>query len=82
MTEIVGSHGSITFSTFSEQPVILRTENGEQPVFIPHPVHIQQPLIQSITDELLGHGTALSTGLTAIRTSRVMDELVKSYYGR
>lgn len=82
VTEIVGSLGSITFSTFSEQPVILRTETGEQPVFISHPVHIQQPLIQSITDELLGRGTALSTGLTAIRTSRVMDELVKNYYGR
>lgn len=82
VTEIVGSLGGITFSTFADRPVILRTANGEQPEFIPHPAHIQQPLIQSITDELLGRGTALSTGLTAIRTSRVMDELVSNYKGR
>ncbi|QUL56493.1 Gfo/Idh/MocA family oxidoreductase [Paenibacillus tritici] len=82
LTEIVGSRGSITFSTFAEQPVILRTEDGEQPEFIAHPPHIQQPLIQSIVDELLGYGTALSTGDTAIRTSRVMDELVRNYNGR
>ncbi|MEK5494763.1 Gfo/Idh/MocA family oxidoreductase [Paenibacillus sp. FSL R7-0297] len=82
VTEIIGSRGSITFSTFAEQPVILRTEDGEYPEFIAHPPHIQQPLIQSIVDELLGCGTALSTGDTAIRTSRVMDELVRNYNGR
>lgn len=82
VTEIIGSRGSITFSTFAEQPVILRTKNGEYPEFIAHPPHIQQPLIQSIVDELLGCGTALSTGDTAIRTSRVMDELVRNYNGR
>lgn len=82
VTEITGSRGSITFSTFADQPVILRTEDGPHPESIAHPPHIQQPLIQSIVDELLGRGTALSTGNTAIRTSRVMDELVRNYNGR
>ncbi|WNS46655.1 Gfo/Idh/MocA family oxidoreductase [Paenibacillus sp. MMS20-IR301] len=81
VTEITGSWGSITFSTFAERPIVLRTEEGEHAEHIAHPAHIQQPLIQSIVDELLGRGTAFSTGKTAIRTSRVMDELVRNYRG-
>lgn len=81
-SEIVGTHGSVVFSTFGEKPVILRGEYSEQQEFIENPVHIQQPLIQSIVDELRGRGTALSTGASAIRTSRVMDALVRDYYHR
>jgi hypothetical protein len=51
-------------------------------VDIPHPPHIQQPLIQSVVDELNGVGTCPSTGETAARTSRVMDQILASYYAR
>jgi 1,5-anhydro-D-fructose reductase (1,5-anhydro-D-mannitol-forming) len=78
--EIVGTRGSIMFSTFSDQPLMLRNEQGTFQETVGNPVHIQQPLIQSIVDELLGKGTALSTGETAIRTSRVMEEMVRGYY--
>lgn len=82
VTEITGSRGSIIFSTFADQPVVLRTESGEHAGMIAHPAHVQQPLIQSVVDELTGRGTAFSTGETAIRTSRVMDELLRGYAGR
>lgn len=78
--EIVGTRGSIIFSTFEEKPVVLRTPEGERRESIGHPPHIQQPLIQSIVDELRGRGTALSTGETAIRTSRVMEAMVRNFY--
>ncbi|WP_379133883.1 Gfo/Idh/MocA family protein [Paenibacillus sp. sgz500958] len=79
-TEIVGTKGSITFSTFSEKPIMLRTADGEHAEFIEHPEHIQQPLIQSVTNELLGKGNAFSTGETAMRTTRVMETLIRNYY--
>jgi 1,5-anhydro-D-fructose reductase (1,5-anhydro-D-mannitol-forming) len=78
--EIVGTRGSVVFSTFAEKPVVLRTAEGEHQEFIDHPPHVQQPLIQTIVDELRGTGTALSTGETAIRTSRVMEAMVRNYY--
>lgn len=78
--EIVGTKGSIIFSTFEEKPLLLRTSEGVHSEFIAHPAHVQQPLIQTITDDLRGTGTALSTGDTAIRTSRVMESMVNNYY--
>lgn len=79
-SEIIGSKGSIIFSSFGEKSILLRTESRAHPEFIEHPAHVQQPLIQTIVDELRGEGKALSTGETAIRTSKVMEEMVRNYY--
>lgn len=78
--EIVGSKGSVRFSTFAEKPLVLRTADGEQTVSIGHPPHVQGPLIQTVVDELLGRGTALSTGESALRTSRAMEAMTHGYY--
>lgn len=77
--EIIGSQGKITTSVFSEEPIRLTTASGVQEIPFPYPSHVQQPLIQSIVDELNGHGQSPSNGQTAARTSRVMDEILASY---
>jgi predicted dehydrogenase len=46
-----------------------------------NPVHVHQPLIQTIVDELLGRGTCPSTGGTGARTSWVMDRCLTNYSG-
>jgi len=46
---------------------------------IANPLHIQQPLIQSIVNDLNGGPTCPSTGVTAARTSRVMDALLRDF---
>ena len=79
-TDIVGSRGRITFSTFElDQPLTLVRENGKTEEFLlPPPAHVQEPLIRTIVDALHGRGTCPSTGVTAARTSRVMDIVVTS----
>jgi len=75
--EIVGSSGRILFSTFGgADPVRLETDSSSEQFAIPHPEHIQQPMIQAIVDELNGAGQSPSTGETAARTSRVMDQML------
>jgi len=74
---ITGSQGQLSFSTFGNEPIRLNSNAGSEEFAIPHPDHIQQPLIQSIVDELRGQGTCPSTGQTAARTSRVMDAMVR-----
>ena len=83
-TEIVGSRGRVSFATFDDLPVTLDTAAGAQAFTIPHPAHVHQPLIQTIVDELTGHGTTRcpSTGESGARTTRVMDELLRAYYQR
>jgi hypothetical protein len=76
LTEISGSRGKISYSTFAEQPVLLESKGTVRQFEIPHPAHIQQPLIQTIVDELLGSGKCPSDGKTGAMTSRVMDRLL------
>jgi len=80
---IMGSAGDLRFSCFGNEPVKLQRTDGSREEFnLPNPPHVQQPLIQSVVDDLRGvSSTKLSTGETALRTQRVMDDALRSYYG-
>ena len=80
--EIVGSRGSIRFSTFSPVPIRLTRGSGVEEIDIGDPAHVHQPLIQSIVDELHGEGKCPSTGETALRTARVMDAILREFRDR
>ncbi len=78
---IIGTDGQLSFSVFGNEPLQLQTGDGVQSIERPNPLHIQQPMIQSIVDDLLGRGVCPSTGESARRTSCVMDTVLASYYG-
>lgn len=82
LTEIVGSKGKISFSTFDAEPVVLATGDGVTEFAIEYPEHIQQPLIQTVVDDLTGTGRCPSTGESAARTTWVMDQILKDYQAR
>lgn len=75
--EIIGSVGSLTFSTFDNNPVIVRKKKGEELFSFTNPTHIQQPLIATVVGDLLNLESCPSSGITAARTSKVMDEITK-----
>ncbi len=79
--EIIGPQGQVTLSVFGNEPVRFHSAAGTEAFDLPNPPHIQQPLIQTIVDELRGCGTCPSTGESAARTARVMDIVTQSYYG-
>lgn len=79
--EIFGEKGMIRSSTFSFEPIVLVNENGRQEFENIRPEHVQYYLIEQIVKELSGEGRGVvSTGVTAARTSRILDEVVKEYY--
>ena len=78
--EIVGSLGRVTFATFDEQPVVLTKDGVDTTFVVPHPPHVQQPLIQTIVETLRGTGRCPSTGESGARTTAVMDRLLESFY--
>ncbi len=78
---INGTEGQIEFSVFEAAPVRLVTAAGPKVLTIEHPPHVQQPLIQSVVDDLLGRAPCPSTGASARRTTRVMDTILDAYYG-
>jgi len=79
MNEIVGSKGKITFSTFGSEPILLTTLESNVSISAINPLHIQQQLIQKVVNELNGVGTCPSKGISASRTNKVMDEILKNH---
>jgi predicted dehydrogenase len=78
---LTGTEGEISFPMFSPQPIKLQTASGFQEVAIAYPEHVAQPFIQSVVNDLLGLEVCPSTGITARRTSQVMDQALSAYYG-
>jgi predicted dehydrogenase len=81
LISIDGTEARLEMSTFGNEA--LRVIKGESVETFdhPNPPHVQQPLIQSAVDQLLGRGECPSTGESAARTSRVIDAALSSYYG-
>lgn len=79
---IIGSEGSIKMSFFGDPVIHLeRSDRSEPEIFqFEIPKHIQHPLIQTVVDDLLGQGSCPSTGETAIRTNRIMEQITQNYY--
>jgi predicted dehydrogenase len=78
---ITGTEGRLAFSLLGDEPLRLENCAGVQMLTRPNPAHVQQPLIQSAVDDLLGRGVCPSTGETARRASRIMDTVLAGYYG-
>lgn len=77
--EIIGSDGQLTFSSFGQEPIRLRTETGTEKIDAPYPETVQQPLIQAVVNQLTGRGSSPSTGESAARTAWVVDALLGGY---
>jgi len=82
--EIVGSKGTITFAVIAADPVRLWTNEGTWQYPEPAPMHVQQPLIETIVAELRDgvawpDGRCPSTGETAARTNWVMDRILERW---
>ena len=79
--EIIGTNGKISLSTFSDEPIAVTHDNEVSYLEIRNPIHIQQPLIQTIVNELHGDGKCPSTGQSACRTAKILDVALSEYYG-
>ena len=78
--EIIGEKGTISFSCFIFDPIVLRNNQGIQKFANETPENIQFNMIEQVVNSLLGKGTPVSTAITGARTSKVMDEIVAEYY--
>jgi predicted dehydrogenase len=78
-TTIFGSKGRIEFSFFKGSDVFLFEEGKESQKFsFNMPAHIQQPLIQSMVDELSGKAIKCpSTGISGARTNWVLEQMCR-----
>jgi predicted dehydrogenase len=78
---VTGTQGRVQLSVFGNEPLRVTRGGSTTEIERPNPQHVQQPLIQAVVDDLLGRGVCPSTGESAARTSRVIDEALAGYYG-
>jgi len=75
-TEIIGTEGKIVFSFFEPKPIEMH-KNGKIELFeILYPQHVQQNLITTIVEEILGKGICSSTGISAARTNKILSNII------
>jgi predicted dehydrogenase len=79
--DVLGTEGRVTLSTFGTEPVEVMVRGEIERIEAPNPPHIQQPMIQSVVDALEDGAACPSTGVSAARTSAVLDRVLASYYG-
>ena len=72
----------IRSSTFTFEPIVLENDKGRQEFINERPENVQYFLIEQVVKALSGKGSVVSTGITAARTSWVMDEVVAEFYKR
>jgi 1,5-anhydro-D-fructose reductase (1,5-anhydro-D-mannitol-forming) len=72
-TQIVGSKGILSFDTFGSGPIEMKLQDQYVELPYTHPTYIQQPLIQTIVNELLGMGKCPSKGASAAMTNWFID---------
>jgi len=81
LISVTGTGGNLTVPLFEEGPVRVTDANGTvTDHVIDHPKHVQEPLVTTIVDELLGRTApgegCPSTGVSALRTQEVLERLV------
>ena len=80
--EIVGAAGSVRIKCFDNDGVVT-IDRGNGDVTIeryPVPPHVQQPLVQTIVDELNGIGRCPSTPAAGLRTAEAIDAALRPFY--
>lgn len=77
--EVIGEKGRIRFSTFKAVPMELARGDKVEKFAVADPPHVHQPLIQTIVDEMNGHGRCPSTGHSGARTAWVMDQVLDEF---
>lgn len=77
----IGSKGQLRLSFFGAPELhIEKSDRPAETLTFELPHHIQQPLIQTVVDDILGKGNCPSTGKSAVRTNWVMEEMTRNYY--
>lgn len=80
LIEVVGTRGTLRMSSFTAEPLELIRGAERTLIEAPYPTTVQLPMIQQITDVLLGRAeVAVSTGATALRTAEVVDTVLADY---
>lgn len=77
---VTGTQGTMEFSVHGKTDVKVRG-NLTLDLEVPDPVTVEQPMVQSVVEDLLGLGTCESRAEAVLSTYAVIDHVLDGYYG-
>ena len=80
---VVGTKGTMEFSVHGKQDIKIWDNRGMEILntVVPDPVTVEQPMVQTVVEDLLGMGRCLSRAEDALSTCRVIDQVLEDFYG-
>jgi predicted dehydrogenase len=79
--EIIGTKGKIRFSVFEHNPVILTINGEEQIMHFDKLQHVQQPMIEKVTQFFLGKNSNPCSADEGVEVMRLMDSFTRKLIG-
>ncbi len=77
--EIVGDRGTIGFSVFDYNPIILENQDGHKEIVVKNPSYVQLPLIEDVVHHLQGVSICLCNNISATSVNWVMDKILGKF---
>ena len=74
--EVIGDKGSLSFSVFTYEPIVLITSEGKQNITVPNPSYVQLPMIKHVIEHLQGIGHCDCTSISATPVNWVLDRVL------
>jgi predicted dehydrogenase len=71
--EIIGSEGSIRFTTFNTHHIIVSKKGEERTIAFDELPHVQQPMINAVVKYFLDEAPNPSTAESAVKTMQIID---------
>lgn len=78
LCEIVGTKGSLRFSVFDQQPLVLIKEGKETRFEFDKLQHVQQPMIQKVVEYFLGHSPNPCSAEEGLIVMKMMEAMTAS----
>lgn len=75
--EIAGSEGSITFSVFDEQKIIIHKNGTEEIISFTPPQHVQQPMIEKVVGYFLDENSNPCSAEDGVEVMKLLDNFTK-----
>ncbi len=75
--DIIGDKGSLSFSVFTYQPIVLQNEEGRRELVVQNPDYVQLPLIKLIVEHLQDKAICTCDCVSATSVNWVVDRILQ-----
>lgn len=74
--ELIGDRGSLSFSVFTYEPIVLHTSRGREEICVENPEFVQLPLIRLIVEHLQNKAVCTCDCVSATSVNWVVDRIL------